>query len=92
MYDRIPYQVKPRAGNRGITAEDMEKSQHTDFSEGMTNESTPISLACSNIRLWKLDSQKERTFLDAFEMKGPKKILQVSWKQRKQMHEFLKLE
>ena len=32
-----------------ITAEDMEKSQHTDFNEDTTNESA--SVACSNIRL-----------------------------------------
>ena len=30
-YDGIPHQVKQRAGDRGITAEDTEKSQHTDF-------------------------------------------------------------
>ena len=28
MYDEIPYQVKQRAGDRGITAENMEKSKH----------------------------------------------------------------
>jgi len=33
VYDGIPYQVKHRASDRGITAEDMEKSQHTDFNE-----------------------------------------------------------
>jgi len=27
------YQVIQRAGDRGITAENMEKSQHTDFNE-----------------------------------------------------------
>jgi len=47
--DRIPYQVKQRAGDRDITAENMEKSQHTDFNEDTTNESA--SVACSNIRL-----------------------------------------
>ena len=57
VYDGIPYQVKQRAVDRGITAEDMEKSQHTDFNEDTTNESA--SVACSNIRLWNLDSQKE---------------------------------
>ena len=57
VYDEIPYQVKQTAGDWGITAENMENSQHTDFNEDMTNES--VSLACSNIRLWKLDSQKE---------------------------------
>jgi len=57
VYDGIPHQVKQKAGDRGITAEDMEKSQHTDFNEDMTNESA--SVACSNIRLSKVDSQKE---------------------------------
>jgi len=33
------------------------KSQHTEFHEDTTNESA--SVACSNVRLWKLDSQKE---------------------------------
>ena len=45
----IPYQVKQRAGDRGITAKDMEKSQYTDFNEDTTNESA--SVACSNIQL-----------------------------------------
>ena len=37
------------AGDRGITAENMETSQHTDFNEDMTNES--ISVACSSVQL-----------------------------------------
>ena len=49
MYDGVLYLVKQRAGDRGITAEIMEKSQHTDFNEDMTDESA--SAACSNIRL-----------------------------------------
>ena len=44
----IPYQIKQRAGVC-ITAENMVKSQHTDFNEDMTNESAGV--ACSNIRL-----------------------------------------
>jgi len=44
----IPYQVK-RAGDGGTTAENMEKSQRTDFNEDTTNESA--SLAFSNVRL-----------------------------------------
>ena len=47
VYDGIPYQVKQRAGDRGITAE--KKLKHTDFNEDTTNEST--SVACSNIQL-----------------------------------------
>ena len=37
------------AGDQGITAENMEKSQHTDFNEDTTNKSA--SVACSNVRL-----------------------------------------
>jgi len=33
------------SGKRGITAENKEKSQHTDFNKDMTNEST--SVACN---------------------------------------------
>ena len=57
VYDRIPYQVKQGAGDRGITSENIEKSQHADFDEDSTNESA--SVACSNVRLWKLDNQRE---------------------------------
>jgi len=46
VYDGIPYQVKHRTGDRGITAENMEKSQHTDFNEDTTKESA--SVVCSN--------------------------------------------
>jgi len=42
VYDGIPYQVKQRAGDQGITAENMENSQHTDFNEDTTNESTSL--------------------------------------------------
>ena len=60
----------------------MEKSQHADFNEDTTDEGA--SVACSNIRLWKLDSQKEwKTRLDAFEMKGLRKILRVLWTAKK---------
>jgi len=55
----------------------MEKSQHTDFNEDKTNESA--SVACSHVRLRKLDTMKnEETRLEAFEMKGLRKILRVS--------------
>ena len=45
----MPYQVKQRVGDWGITAENTEKSQHTDFNEDTTNERA--SAACSNIWL-----------------------------------------
>ena len=67
---------------RAIAAENMEKSWHIDFKEDTTDESA--SVAYSNILLRKLDSQKnEETRLDAFEMKGLKKILWVSWTAKK---------
>jgi len=43
VYDRIQYQVKYRAGNRGITVENVEKSQRTDFNEHKTNESASVT-------------------------------------------------
>jgi len=49
VYDGIPYQVKLGAGDRGITAEDMEKLKAYDFKEDMTAQSA--SAAGSNIRL-----------------------------------------
>jgi len=42
VYNGISYQVKHGAGDRGITAENMEKSQHTDFNEYTTNESASV--------------------------------------------------
>ena len=52
-------------------------SKHTDINEDTTNESA--SVACSNIRLqsWTL-TKNEETHLDAFEMRGLRKILRVS--------------
>jgi len=49
----VPGQVEGRQS--GHTAENIEKSQHTDFNED--NESTNV--ACSHVQLWKLDTQKE---------------------------------
>ena len=58
MYDGIPHQLKQGAGDRGIiTAKNMEKSQHTNFNKDTTNESA--SVACSNVWLWKQDTQIE---------------------------------
>jgi len=73
------------ADSRDITAENVEKSQHTDFNEDKTNESA--SVACSHVRLWKLDTQKE-THFDAFEMKGLRRFYVFCGQQRKQMIEF----
>ena len=81
MYDEIPYQVKQKAGYRGITAENMEKSQHTDFNEDTTKALVwPVATyGCENCTLRK----NEETRLDAFEMKGLRKILRVLWAAKK---------
>jgi len=54
--------------------------------QGKNNDRSTVtkvtSVACSNIQLWKLDTQNE-TRCDAFEMKGLSKILQVSWTAKK---------
>ena len=47
VYNRIPYQVKQAACDRGITAENIEMSQNTDFNRDATNENT--SVADSNV-------------------------------------------
>jgi len=57
VYDRIPYQVKQREGDRRITKENKEKSRHTDFKEDKSNGSANV--ANSRVRLTKLDSKKE---------------------------------
>jgi len=43
------------------TAENMEKSAHTNFNEDTTNESA--SLTGSKVRLWKLDTQNEWRYM-----------------------------
>ena len=81
MYDRILYQARPvRAGDQGIAAENMEKSQHTIFNKDMTNEKKALvwpvaSYGCENWTLRKI----EEMHLDTFEMKGLRNILRVLW-------------
>jgi len=58
----------------------MEKSQHTDFNEDTTNKSS--SVATYDCESWTL-RKNEETRLDAFEMKGLRKILRVSWTAKK---------
>jgi len=70
VYDGIPYHVKQRTGDWVITAENMEKSQHTAFNEDTTNESA--SVACSKNEETRLD--------DAF---GVRNIQWVSWMAKK---------
>jgi len=55
--------------------------RHTDFNEDMTNESASVSwpVATYGCGSWTLRKNEKNTSLDAFEMKGLRKILRVSW-------------
>jgi len=53
--------------------------EHTDFNEDATNESAVATYGCES---WTL-RRNEETRLDAFEMKGLRKILRVSWTAKK---------
>jgi len=57
------------AGDRGIAAENMAKSQHTDFNEDMTNESVSVAhVATYGCESWTLRKNEETRFA-AFKMK-----------------------
>jgi len=71
VYDRIPYQDKQRAGDRGITAENMEKSQHTDFEKIQLMKALVWPVATYGCESWTI-RKNEKTRLDAFEMKRQK--------------------
>ena len=61
----------------------MEKSQHTDFNEDKTNESVIVwSVVMYGCESWTL-RKNEETRLEAFEMKGLRKIMRVSWTAKK---------
>ena len=69
----------------------MEKLQYTDFNEDTTNEGA--SVACSNVRLWKLDTKKKneeaRLLLTPDERAEKDSAGFVDVQQRKQISEFL---
>ena len=81
VYDGIQNQVK-RGRRSGYRWRKYGKSQHTDFNKDTTNEST--SVACSNVRLWKLDNQKKwrNTSWRLWDERA-EKILRVSWTAKK---------
>ena len=60
----------------------MEKSQHADFNENTTNESASVSVAIYACESW-TRRKNEEARLDAFEIKGLRKILWVSWTVKK---------
>ena len=72
------------AGDRGITAENMEKSQHTDFNKIPLTKALVWPVAMYGCESWTL-RKNEETRLDAFEMKGEREreILRVSWTAKK---------
>jgi len=82
VYDGILYQVKQRAGDRGITGENMEKSSIPISTKIRLMKALVWPVAtygCESLTLRK----NEETRLEAFEMKGLRKILQVSWTAKK---------
>jgi len=84
VYDGIPYQIKQRAGDRGVTAENMEKSQHTiPISTKIRRMKALVwPVATYGCESWTL-RKNDKTRLDAFEVKGLRKILRVSWTAKK---------
>jgi len=73
VYDGIPYQVKQSAGDWDITAENMEKSQHTISTKKRLMKALVWPVATYGCESWTL-RKNEETRLDAFEMKGLRKI------------------
>ena len=75
----LVYRIVSYLGNRGITAQNMEKLQHTDCNKDTSYESA--SVTCSNVyrcESWTL-RKNEETRLDALEQKWLRKIMRVSW-------------
>jgi len=84
VYDGILYQIKQRAGDRGVTAENMEKTQHTiPISTKIRRMKALVwPVATYGCESWTL-RKNDKTRLDAFEMKGLRNILRVSWTAKK---------
>jgi len=61
----------------------MEKSQHAGLNQDITNKSSYVDNSCTyGCQSWTLRNNKEKR-LEAFEMKGLKRILRVSWTAKK---------
>jgi len=84
VYNGILYQVQHRAGDRGITAENMDKSQHTVpiLMKIRLMKALVWPVATYGCESWTL-RKNEETRLDAFEIKGLRKILRVLWTVKK---------
>jgi len=90
VYDGIPHQVKQRAGDRGITAENMESHSIPISTKIRLMKALGWPVATYGCESWTL-RKNEETRLDAFEMKGLRKTLRVSWTAKKKMSGFLKM-
>jgi len=83
VYDGIPYQIKQRAGYRGVTAENMEKKHTIPISTKIRRMKALVwPVATYGCESWTL-RKNDKTRLDAFEVKGLRKILRVSWAAKK---------
>jgi len=82
VYDGIPYPVKQRAGDRDITAEDMENHSIPISTKTRLMKALVWPVATYGCESWTL-RKNEQTHLDAFEMKGLRRILRVSWTAKK---------
>jgi len=78
VYDGIPYQVKQRASDWGITA----KHSIVISMKIRLMKVLVWPVAMHGCKSWTL-RKNEETCLDAFEMNGLIKILQVSWTAKK---------
>ena len=78
MYEGIPYQVKQRAGDRSITAENMECHNKPISTKIRLMKALVWPVATYGCESWTL-RKNEETRLDASEVKGLRKILQVLW-------------
>ena len=86
MYDGILYQVKQRAGDRGITAK-IWKSHSIPISTKIRLMKALVwPIATYGCDSWTL-RKNEDTLLDAFEMKRLRRILRVLWTAKKTTRE-----
>jgi len=90
MYNGILHQVKQRAGDRGITAENTESHSIPISTKIRLMKALVWPVATYGCESWTL-RKNEETRLDAFEMKGLRKTLWVSWTAKKKMSGFLKM-
>jgi len=70
--------VKQGTGDRDITTENMEKSEHPILTKIRLMKALVWPVATYGCESWTL-RKNEETHLDAFEMKWLRKILWVSW-------------